>query len=61
MFLDPLNGRNYPADMIADYVSMGVLKTAEPEYIRENDMEQIAVPTDFLGINYYFPIGCPRQ
>lgn len=54
-FLDPLHGRNYPADMVADYVSMGVLETAEPEYIRGNDMAQIAVPTDFLGINYYFP------
>ena len=54
-FLDPLYGRNYPADMIADYLKMGVLKTAKPEYIQANDMEQIAVPTDFLGINYYFP------
>lgn len=54
-FLDPLNGNGYPSDMIADYIKQGVLKTAEPDYIHENDLAQIAVPTDFLGINYYFP------
>lgn len=55
MFLDPLFGRNYPADMVADYIKMDALKTSKPEFIREDDMAKIAVPTDFLGINYYFP------
>jgi len=52
-FLDPLFGRRYPADMVADYVKMGWLPSPEPDYIQPGDMEIIAAPLDFLGINYY--------
>lgn len=52
-FLDPLFGRSYPADMVRDYVKMGWLPCAEPDYIRPDDMDIIAAPLDFLGINYY--------
>jgi beta-glucosidase len=45
-WLDPLYGRGYPTDMLAAY---GV----EPP-VRTGDLECIATPTDFLGINYYF-------
>jgi beta-glucosidase len=45
-FLDPLYGRGYPADMVALYGAM------MPE-IRPGDLERIAAPTDFLGVNYY--------
>lgn len=45
-FLDPLYGRGYPADMLALYGD------ASPE-VEPGDMEVIATPTDFLGINYY--------
>jgi beta-glucosidase len=45
-FLDPLYGRGYPADMLALYGD------AVPE-IEAGDMDAIATPTDFLGINYY--------
>jgi beta-glucosidase len=45
-FLDPLYGRGYPADMVTIYSAM------MPE-IRDGDLERIAVPTDFLGVNYY--------
>ncbi|MFN8482157.1 MAG: GH1 family beta-glucosidase [Anaerolineae bacterium] len=47
-FLDPLYGRGYPADMLALYGS------AAPT-IHPGDMEAIAVPTDFLGVNTYSP------
>jgi beta-glucosidase len=47
-FLDPLYGRGYPAEIL-DYCRDSV-----PE-ILAGDMEAIAVPTDFLGVNYYFP------
>ncbi len=49
-FLDPLYGRNYPADMVAGF------EKAYPDsinFIQAGDMETIAVPTDFLGVNYY--------
>ena len=47
-FLDPLHGRGYPADTLA---AMGA---AAPD-VQEGDMEAIAVPVDFMGVNYYFP------
>ncbi|MEN6570849.1 MAG: GH1 family beta-glucosidase [Anaerolineaceae bacterium] len=52
-FLDPLYGRYYPADMLLDYFDSGVISSLEPEFIQSGDMEKIAVPTDFLGLNYY--------
>ena len=51
-FLDPLYGRHYPADMVAEYSAAGYL----PEglaFVQPGDLEAIAAPTDFLGINYY--------
>ena len=47
-FLDPLYGRGYPAATLAD------VGAAAPTVL-EGDMEAIAVPLDFLGVNYYFP------
>jgi beta-glucosidase len=52
-FLDPLYGRQYPADMLADYAKAGYLSPNGPAWLRDGDLEAIAVPTDFLGINYY--------
>ncbi|HNP70502.1 MAG TPA: GH1 family beta-glucosidase [Kouleothrix sp.] len=52
-FLDPLYGRRYPADMLADHVAAGYLPASGPEWLRDGDLEAIAVPTDFLGVNYY--------
>jgi beta-glucosidase len=45
-FLDPLFGLGYPVDMLEAYGSL------VPE-ITQRDLETIAAPTDFLGINYY--------
>ena len=47
-FLDPLYGRGYPADML-DYFGA---QFAEPPTA---DLQLIATPTDFLGVNYYRP------
>ncbi len=49
-FLDPLFGRHYPADMVAEFQSMGVMPT---DMIHSGDMESIAAHSDFLGVNYY--------
>ncbi len=49
-FLDPLFGRHYPADAVAGYAD------ALPnglDFVLPSDLEAIAVPTDFLGVNYY--------
>lgn len=45
-WMDPLHGRGYPADMIELYGT-------EPP-IRAGDLEAVAAPLDWLGVNYYF-------
>ncbi|TWI61532.1 beta-glucosidase [Pseudoduganella lurida] len=47
-FLDPLFGKGYPQDVLAE------LERFAPR-IEPGDLEAIAVPTDFTGVNYYFP------
>lgn len=47
-FLDPLHGRGYPEDIWA-------LCGDSAPVVHDGDLDAIAVPTDFLGINYYFP------
>jgi beta-glucosidase len=47
-FLDPVFGRGYPADMVELYGD-------RMPKIAAGDLDEIAVPTDFLGINYYRP------
>jgi beta-glucosidase len=51
-FADPLYGRGYPSDAIADFTKTGTL-TNDMDFVQEGDMDAIAVPTDFIGINYY--------
>ena len=49
-FLDPLYGRHYPADVVAGYAA------ALPnglDFVLPGDLDAIASPTDFLGLNYY--------
>lgn len=45
-FIDPLAGRDYPRDVIRQY-QVGL------PFIRSGDMESIAVPLDYVGVNYY--------
>jgi beta-glucosidase len=47
-FLDPLYGRGYPAQTLA-------LIGQQAPTVLPGDLETIAAPTDFLGVNYYFP------
>ncbi len=48
MWLDPLQGRGYPTDVEE------LFGDAWPE-IDADDLAAIATPTDYLGLNYYFP------
>ena len=47
-FLDPLYGRGFPADMVQQFGD------AMP-VVTDADLDDIATPTDFLGINSYNP------
>jgi beta-glucosidase len=50
-FLDPLLRGGYPGDMLEHYARRyGTL-----DAIRAGDLEAIAAPLDFLGVNYYSP------
>jgi beta-glucosidase len=51
-FADPLYGRGYPADKVADFTRMGVLPNGM-DFVQPGDMDAIATLTDFLGLNYY--------
>ena len=52
-FLDPSFRASYPADMVRDYTALGHLPAGGPAYVLPNDLRDIAVPTDFFGVNYY--------
>ncbi|MFD8378222.1 GH1 family beta-glucosidase [Streptomyces sp. NPDC059679] len=47
-WLDPVHGRGFPADMREVY------EVELPEH--PGDLETIAAPLDWLGLNYYFPV-----
>jgi beta-glucosidase len=45
-FLDPLSARGYPADIVQHY--------GHPmDFVQAGDLEAMAAPLDFLGVNYY--------
>jgi beta-glucosidase len=45
-FLDPLSARGYPPDIVQHY--------GRPmDFVQAGDLEAIATPLDFLGVNYY--------
>jgi beta-glucosidase len=52
-FLDPLYGAGYPKDIVSDYVARGALDPTRVRLDDARDLEVIAAPTDFLGVNYY--------
>ncbi|HSL31199.1 MAG TPA: GH1 family beta-glucosidase [Anaerolineales bacterium] len=51
-FADPVFGRGYPSDKIADYTKMGVLPNGM-DFVQPGDLDTIAAPMDFVGLNYY--------
>jgi beta-glucosidase len=48
LFMDPVFGRGYPADVLAD-----VAPWWPDDLVRDGDLDLIATPIDVLGINYY--------
>ncbi len=51
-FIDPVYARGYPADVVAHYTTRGYITGLE-EFVQPGDLEAIAAPTDFLGVNFY--------
>jgi len=50
-FADPIYGRGYPADIVADFERQDALPNMD--FIQGGDMRAISTSLDFLGINYY--------
>jgi beta-glucosidase len=50
-FLDPVLRGSYPEDMIELFAR----RFGPPDSVLPGDLELIAQPIDFLGVNYYFP------
>jgi beta-glucosidase len=48
LFLDPLFGRGYPTQLVEHYRPVSDMR-----FVREGDLEIIAGPLGFLGVNYY--------
>ena len=70
-YLEPLYRGRYPEDVIADHVRRGHLPAGPLPFLKDGDLAAIAVPTDFLGVNYYSrsviaagpdgePVGVPQ-
>ncbi|HSM44409.1 MAG TPA: GH1 family beta-glucosidase [Acidimicrobiia bacterium] len=52
-FFDPVFGHGYPEDMVDDYTRRGHLRDGLATFVSDGDLEEIAAPIDFLGLNYY--------
>ena len=50
-YLDPIAGRGYPTDLRGAYLTENYID--DWSFVRPGDMQTIAAPNDFLGINFY--------
>ncbi len=48
LYLDPLFGRGYPPQLVEHYRPVSDMR-----FVRDGDLEVIAAPLGFLGVNYY--------
>jgi beta-glucosidase len=55
-FFDPVFGKGYPEDIVADFRDRRRIEAGGPEWLRSDDLVDIASPIDFLGLNYYTSI-----
>ncbi|MET9231783.1 GH1 family beta-glucosidase [Lentzea sp. NPDC003310] len=51
ILLDPVLGKGYPLDVLQDTTWLGDWTNV----VRDGDMETIATPVDWIGVNYYNP------
>lgn len=55
-FFDPVFGLGYPEDMVEAFIELDRLPDGLATMVEPGDMDEIAAPLDFLGINYYTTI-----
>lgn len=52
-FFDPVFGKGYPADIVELVEEREVFDTPGLPFVKPGDLDEVAVPIDFLGLNYY--------
>lgn len=52
-FFDPVFGKGYPEDVVDAYTEAGHLIAGLDGMVEDGDLDEISVPIDFLGVNYY--------
>jgi beta-glucosidase len=52
-FFDPVFGRGYPDDVLDTFRTRGRFAGDLPDAVQPGDLDTIAAPTDFVGLNYY--------
>lgn len=55
-FFDPVFGKGYPNDVVDTFRRRGRLGKGLEDFVLGDDLEVIASPIDFLGLNYYTTI-----
>ncbi len=55
-FFDPVFGKGYPQDIVDMIRDRGLTDGGGLDFVRAGDMNVIAAPLDFLGLNYYTSI-----
>lgn len=56
-FSDPVFGKGYPEDIVKVLDHRAVFDSEGLPFVRSGDLDTIAVPVDFLGLNYYTSIA----
>ncbi len=56
-FFDPVFGEGYPADVVALCDERGVFEQPGLPFLIPGDLDAIAAPLDFLGLNYYTSVA----
>lgn len=59
-FFDPVFGEGYPDDVIEEFRRRGRLSGDPSSFVASGDMDEIAAPIDFLGLNYYTTLPVAR-
>lgn len=59
-FFDPVFGEGYPDDVIEEFSRRGRLSGDLSSFVAPGDMDEIAAPIDFLGLNYYTTLPVAR-
>ena len=56
-FFDPVFGKGYPEDAVRLAEERGAFASPGLPFAKSGDVDEIAVPIDFLGLNYYTSVA----